>query len=24
MAENQRLLDLINKKWPKWVTWASN
>lgn len=24
MVENQRLLDLINKKWPKWVTWASN
>ena len=24
MVENQRLLDLINKKWPQWVTWASN
>jgi len=24
LAENQRLLDLINKKWPQWATWASN
>lgn len=24
IVENQRLLDLINKQWPKWVTWASN
>ena len=24
LAENQRLLDLINKKGPQWATWASN